>query len=75
MGRRGRPRKLSGSIYARSDSQFLWVHYRNREGDIITESAGTTDPEEAERFLREQPGNNLFNILCGVMVAAAADDQ
>jgi integrase len=54
MSRRGRPRKLSGSIYARKDSQFLWVHYRNREGKIETESTGTTDEQEAERFLRER---------------------
>jgi integrase len=56
MGRRGRPRKLSGSIYPRSDSQFLWVHYRSRDGEIVTESTGTADPEEAERFLRERLG-------------------
>jgi hypothetical protein len=54
MARKGRPRKLSGTIYPRKDSQFLWVHYRNREGQIVTESADTTDPEEAERFLRER---------------------
>lgn len=54
MGRKGRPRKLGGTIYARKDSQFLWVHYRNREGQIVSESAATTNPEEAERFLRER---------------------
>jgi integrase len=32
----------------------LWVHYRNRDGEIITESTGTADREEAERFLRER---------------------
>src|SRR5215471_14505773 len=56
MAKRGRPRRSGGSIYARSDSQFLWVHYRNRDGDVITESTGTADPEEAERFLRERLG-------------------
>ena len=56
MARKGRPRKLSGTIYPRKDSQFLWVHYRNRQGEIVTESAGTADPEDAERFLRERLG-------------------
>jgi len=56
MSRKGRPRKLSGTIYTRKDSQFLWVHYRNRQGEIVTESAGTADPEDAERFLRERLG-------------------
>lgn len=56
MARKGRPRKLSGTIYPRNDSQYLWVHYRNRQGEVITESAGTADPEEAESFLRERLG-------------------
>lgn len=56
MGRRGRPRKPSGTIYPRKDSQYLWTHYRNREGKIVRESTGTADPEEAERFLRERLG-------------------
>jgi integrase len=56
MARRGRPRKLGGSIYPRSDSQFLWVHYRDRDGEMMTESTGTADREEAERFLRERLG-------------------
>ena len=56
MARKGRPRKLSGSVYPRKDSQYLWVHYRTQQGEIVTESAGTTDPEEAERFLRERLG-------------------
>src|SRR6266704_2305730 len=54
MVRRGRPRRSGGSIYARCDSQFLWVHYRNREGEIVTESTGTADREDAERFLRKR---------------------
>lgn len=56
MSRRGRPRKLGGSIFPRKDSQFLWVHYRNRDGQIVTESTGTADLEDAERFLRERLG-------------------
>jgi integrase len=54
MGRRGRPRRLSGTIYPRKDSRFLWVHYRNRQGEVVTESTGTKDQQEAERFLRER---------------------
>lgn len=56
MSRRGRPRKSGGSIFPRKDSRFLWVHYRNRDGQIVTESTGTADREEAERFLRERLG-------------------
>jgi integrase len=54
MSRDGRPRKALGTIYPRKDSVFWWVRYRNREGNIVKESSGTTDPEEAQRFLRER---------------------
>jgi integrase len=54
MARKGRPRKLSGAVYPRKDSQFLWVHYHDEQGKRVTESTGTADPEEAERFLRER---------------------
>jgi integrase len=52
VSRNGRPRKTGGVVFPRSDSVFLWVRYRDRDGKIIKESAGTTDPEEAEAFLR-----------------------
>ena len=49
-----RPRKTSGRVYPRKESVFWWVCYRSREGQIIKESTGTIDREEAERFLRER---------------------
>jgi len=49
-----RPRKTSGTVYPRKDSAFWWISYRNREGRIMLESTGTTDREEAERFLRQR---------------------
>jgi integrase len=48
----GRPRKAGGVVFPRSDSAFLWVRYRDRDGKIIKESAGTSEPQEAEAFLR-----------------------
>lgn len=51
MSKRGRPRKGVGGVYRREDSQFWQVWYRDQKGDIQRESAGTTDQEEAERFL------------------------
>ena len=54
MQKRGRPRATAGSIYKRSDSKALWVRYRNRQGSIVKESSGTSDREEAERFLRSR---------------------
>lgn len=52
MSKTGRPRKLAGSVFSRGESAFWWVRYPDREGQIVRESAGTTDREEAERFLR-----------------------
>jgi integrase len=49
-----RPRKTGGTIYLRKDSAFWWISYRDREGQVVQESAGTTDREEAERFLRQR---------------------
>ena len=49
-----RPRKTGGTVYARKDSAFWWISYRNREGRTVLESTGTTDREEAERFLRQR---------------------
>ncbi|HEX4166747.1 MAG TPA: tyrosine-type recombinase/integrase [Bryobacteraceae bacterium] len=54
MSKRGRPRKGEGAVYQRDDSQFWQVWYRDRKGEIQRESTGTTDREEAERFLRDR---------------------
>lgn len=49
-----RPRKTGGTVYARNETAFWWICYRTCEGRIVKESAGTTDREQAERFLRER---------------------
>ena len=54
MSKTGRPRKGDGTVYPRSNSKYLWVRYRDREGRIIKESSGTIDLEEAERFRRDR---------------------
>ena len=52
MSKEGRPKNLSGTVFPRKESAFLWVRYPDRAGRITRESTGTKDPEEAERFLR-----------------------
>jgi integrase len=54
MSKRGRPRKREGAVYRRRNSGFWQVRYRDQKGEIIRESAGTADPETAERFLRDR---------------------
>ena len=54
MSKRGRPRKGNGGVYPRGDSQFWQVWYRDQKGEKQRESAGTTDQQEAERFLRDR---------------------
>lgn len=54
MSKRGRPRKGEGAVYEREDSQFWQVWYRDQKGEIQRESTGTTDRQEAERFLRDR---------------------
>lgn len=49
-----RPRKTGGTVYPREGTAFWWVIYRARDGHRVTESSGTTNREEAERFLRER---------------------
>jgi integrase len=49
-----RPRKITGTVYPRKDSAFWWITYRNREGQVVQESTGTADRDQAERFLRER---------------------
>jgi integrase len=53
MSRAGRPRN-NGQVYRRSNTAILWIRYRDRGGKIKRESAGTTDWNEAERFLRDR---------------------
>ena len=53
MSRKGRPRSRGGNVYKRLNSKNLWVRYRDREGRIVKESSGTTDWDEAERWLRQ----------------------
>jgi len=47
-----RPRKTGGTVYPREGTVFWWITYRARDGQRVSESSGTTDREEAERFLR-----------------------
>ena len=54
MSRKGRPRNRGGNVYKHSNSMYLWVRYRDREGRIIKESSGTTNLQEADRFLRDR---------------------
>jgi integrase len=54
MARRGRPPKLDGAVYKRGNSEFWQVRYKDQKGEIVRESAGTTDRQEAERFLRDR---------------------
>ncbi len=52
MSKTGRPPRPSGTVFGRTESAFWWVRYPNRDGEIVRESTGTTDKQEAERFLR-----------------------
>jgi hypothetical protein len=54
MSRRGRPSKLDGAVYKRRKSGFWQVRYKDQKGEIQRESAGTTDRDAAERFLRDR---------------------
>src|SRR5215475_11312351 len=54
MAKRGRPPKHGGTVYKRNDSDIWQVRYKDRKGEMIRESAATTDREQAERFLRDR---------------------
>ena len=41
-------------MYQRGDTAYWWMRYRDRQGQIVKESTGTTIKEEAERMLRER---------------------
>ena len=67
MSKRGRPRKGDGGVYPRGDSQFLQVWYRDQKGEIQRESTGTTNRQEAERFLRDRLGARDDGRLSAVL--------
>ena len=54
MSKKGRPPKFNGAVYKRKNSEFWQVRYKGQKGEIIRESAGTSDRQEAERFLRDR---------------------
>lgn len=54
MAKRGRPPKHGGTVYKRQDSDVWQVRYKDQKGEMIRESAATTDREQAERFLRDR---------------------
>ena len=54
MSKGGRPRRIEGAVFQREDSQFWQVSYRDQKGEIVRESTGATDRQEAERFLRDR---------------------
>src|SRR3984957_9203871 len=54
MTTRGRPPKFGGGVYRRKNSEFWQVRYKDQKGEVIRESAGTSDRQEAERFLRDR---------------------
>jgi len=51
---RGRPRERGGNVYERTGTSVLWVRYRDAAGGVVRESTGTSDPDVAERFLRDR---------------------
>lgn len=54
MIKRGRPRRHDGAVYKRQNSMFWQVRYRDQKGEMIRESSGTSDRQQAERFLRDR---------------------
>jgi integrase len=69
MSNRGRPRQMSGAVFQGGGSAYWWARYRDAEGSIKKESTGTTDRQEAERFLRDRldarDDGNLHAVLSG----------
>jgi len=53
MSRAGRPRN-HGQVYRRPNTAILWVRYRDRGGRITRESTGTSDRNQAPRFVRDR---------------------
>jgi integrase len=54
MSKGGRPSKKDGCVYKRENSEIWQVRYKDRKGDTVRESSGTTNRQEAERFLRDR---------------------
>lgn len=54
MAKHGRPPKIGGAVYKRKNSTTWQVRYKDQKGELIRESAGTADRQEAERFLRDR---------------------
>ena len=67
MTYKGRPRKTAGTVYTRKKSAFFWVRYRDREGQIVKESTGTADQQDAERFLRDRADARDDGMLATVL--------
>ena len=70
-----RPRKTAGTVYPRKDSGFWWISYRNREGRVVQESTGTTDRQEAERFLRQRLDARDDGILREIRYTAVVAEE
>ena len=54
MAKQGRPSKSGGAVYKRKNSATWQVRYKDQKGEIVRESAATTDLQQAERFLRDR---------------------
>ena len=67
MSKKGRPRIRGGVVYERSTSKYLWIRYRDRSGKIVKESSGTTEWEDAERFLRDRLDARDEGLLPGIL--------
>ncbi len=72
MSKRGRPPKHSGAVYQRKNSQIWQVRYKDPKGEIVRESAGTSDRQQAERLLRDRldarDDGRLVTVLAGKQI-------
>jgi hypothetical protein len=72
MVNRGRPPKYGGTVYRRKNSEIWQVRYKDRKGEIVRESAGTSDRQQAERFLRDRldarDDGRLVTVLAGKQI-------
>lgn len=73
MNRQGRPRKRLGTVFKRGNSRHWWVRYRDRQGQVVKESSGTEDQEEAERFLRNRLDARDDGTLSAILAGKAID--
>lgn len=69
MANRGRPPKHGGAVYRRKNSEIWQVRYKDQKGEIVRESTGTCDRQQAERFLRDRldarDDGRLVTVLAG----------